>query len=336
MFTKDQNTLNLLAIAKRVNNQKENDDSLVKIRFDLICQRRGCWSLKQKQDLIDSLLFGFPVPPLYFVDNKDKNQWSLDGQQRCLSITGYFNDEFALSDTLSAYVDDNGTVYEVAGKKYSELHEDVQTKLNATNMNTYKFSNITNDEIVEIFRRLNSGSAFKKMELTRIETPIATTNFLNEISQEIFFDENAKISKSAKVHFGDHEVILQTLILFTDTDLGLSGEDIKNFALNYELTEESKTKFKELMEYVNNVFPDSKSYLKKVNIPCIIKICDYALDKNVPEATLAEWFDNFFHKDNLPTEYAETTGSGCAKKQSVNTRLDIIREAFEKDLLMEN
>lgn len=49
-------------------------------------QRKYRWSKEQVVGLVESLLRGFPIPPIYTCRNKDNQLEILDGQQRVMSL----------------------------------------------------------------------------------------------------------------------------------------------------------------------------------------------------------------------------------------------------------
>ncbi len=55
-------------------------------------QRRDAWSEQEKSKLIESLMLGFPVPPIILAENKKKKNSYIviDGKQRLLSIRRFY------------------------------------------------------------------------------------------------------------------------------------------------------------------------------------------------------------------------------------------------------
>jgi hypothetical protein len=324
MFKKTQLSMNYLGLVKKVVSGA--------VRFDLEIQRRAVWTEKQKQDLIDSLIFDFPVPPLYFVDLKDDFKWALDGQQRSRAMTEFFQGKFVLSDELDNYVDDDGAEYMVAGLSYAELPQTVQTKLNSTNVNTYTFSDISEDEITIMFQRLNAGTAFKKIELIRIDMPTAFTAFINEVSRDSFFADKVAISDKARVHFSDQELILQTLIMFSNADSGFTGKEIQDFVSYYTLEDDVKDRFREVLTYLNKAFVLSEKLLKKTAVPVIFKVAEIAIIEKVQPEEFYTWTVDFFKAQKTGGEYGRTVSAGSARKENVKRRLEVLRNAFTKEV----
>lgn len=328
MLTKVTIPTSVHTLAKKVNSGK--------IRFDLAIQRRGVWKLDQKQNLIDSLLNNYPVPPVYFVDNedkdsKDKQQWALDGQQRTRAITEFVNDGFALSDTIVDWKDEDGTTHDIKGLKYDELPEDVLVKLNSTNISTVILKDITDEEVTEMFKRLNAGTPFRKIELIRIDMPRDITHFVNEVAEHEFFKSKINVSEKARVHFSDHELILRTLMLYLDHKKDFSGKEIRNFVMDSIITAEQKSDFINTLDYANIAFPEKTKVLKKTSIPIILKIIKNILNSDkdkIPANTFGDRVTEFIKKQKSGSAYNNTCSAGSAKKENVMKRLEILENAI--------
>ena len=116
-----------------------------------------------KSLLIHSLLVGFPVNDIYIVE-EDGVMYTLDGSQRTSVCIAYINNEFALSkDTPNVTITSNvngekiSTEYEIAGKKFKKLDEEVQSTLLACSLSFCTLSEYTDDEVKEMFKRQNTS-----------------------------------------------------------------------------------------------------------------------------------------------------------------------------------
>ena len=111
------------------------------------------WDEYKQSMLIHSIIYGFQVPPIYFVENKNKNleYWYsvIDGRQRMDTVNDYLNDKFALHVNTPMYLNE-----EIAGKMFSELNSDIQNKMYAWCFDIVFLRNITEDEIKEQILRL--------------------------------------------------------------------------------------------------------------------------------------------------------------------------------------
>lgn len=76
-----------------------------KIDFNHIIQRSYVWERKRKSALIESMIIGYPIPPVFAKRSDDGtgkrggNIYAImDGKQRLSTVAQFLNDEFALSD----------------------------------------------------------------------------------------------------------------------------------------------------------------------------------------------------------------------------------------------
>ena len=117
----------------------------------------GQWNSKMKSLLIHSLLSGFPVNPIYIVE-ENKVIYTLDGSQRTSICIDYINNVFSLNkDTpnISITSNENGESvtreYQIAGKKFKKLDEEVQSTLLACSLEFCMLSDYTDEELHEIY-----------------------------------------------------------------------------------------------------------------------------------------------------------------------------------------
>jgi hypothetical protein len=157
-------------------------------------QRKTVWSLRKKQDLIDSLFRRYYVPKLVMRevrlnDNKSINE-IVDGQQRITTAQSFFRDEFKLTDTL------NDIHPEIGGKKYSELSSELRKFIdkemkfsaeiikNIDDPKNRKHQKIATD----IFWRLQQGETLNFMEVAHAELSSLSRNVIVKYSDDISFD----------------------------------------------------------------------------------------------------------------------------------------------------
>lgn len=115
-------------------------------------QRRGVWQPAARSFFIDTLLRAMPVPPVYLrmsqSPQKDKVvREVIDGQQRISAVVAYLRDEYALSGVIVA---------PWKGKKFSQLDNEQQTSIKDYAFGAEVFSSLTDQEVLEIFSRLNT------------------------------------------------------------------------------------------------------------------------------------------------------------------------------------
>lgn len=120
-----------------------------KLIYKTYFQRQSVWRDKDREDLIDTILLGYPMPAVFICDaetdydNMTKKYNVLDGRQRLESIFKFI---------------DNGYCYK--GRKFSELEDSQKKKIlnfNVALVQMYIDSTDT-EKIKDIFKRLNKSS----------------------------------------------------------------------------------------------------------------------------------------------------------------------------------
>lgn len=111
------------------------------------------WPVPARSFLIESILLNYPIPKLYLhqvTDLKSRKtiKYIVDGQQRSYSILEFYQNEYAISRTSE--------IEEVKGKTFDQLPDDYKQNFISYPLSIDLFSSATDDEIREVFRRINS------------------------------------------------------------------------------------------------------------------------------------------------------------------------------------
>ena len=129
-------------------------------------QRKFVWDTHKCSKLIESILMGLPIPPLFFMD-KGKNKYEvIDGLQRLTAISNFIlgNNWGSITNNvqrnrpakLSSNVDSS-----IANKKFEDLTPEQQKKIKRATVTVIDFRQIVPDNDRAkylIFERINSGS----------------------------------------------------------------------------------------------------------------------------------------------------------------------------------
>lgn len=136
-----------------------------KINLNPSWQRGPAWKLPRQVLLIDSILRGMDIPKVYLrclVPGNAHAHDAVDGQQRLRAIWEFQAGEFALDyPEALAPID----TFPVAGKKFSELHESLRNRFEAFEVSVAEITDATNDEITNLFARLQMGVSLNPAEL---------------------------------------------------------------------------------------------------------------------------------------------------------------------------
>ncbi len=117
-------------------------------------QRRAVWKTPARSYFIDTLIRGYPVPPIYLRvtqsgDRRRTIREVIDGQQRVRALLGFLDGDFALSRTLDA---------PWAGLEFDELALEHQDAIREFSFICEVMHGVSDAEILEIFARLNTYS----------------------------------------------------------------------------------------------------------------------------------------------------------------------------------
>ena len=161
------------------------------LTFDNPIQRAGSqWNLLQKSMLIHSMLANYPIPQVYFLKSKNEENVTIysviDAKQRITSVFDFIDGEYALDDDTPEVTVD-GTPYDLAGLRYSELSEDVQDVLKGYRFNITCIEDATEEEIEDVFSRLNDGVGLSTVQKARTVMGTELARWTKEMCNHGFF-----------------------------------------------------------------------------------------------------------------------------------------------------
>lgn len=128
-------------------------------------QRGEVWNLAQRQLLIDSIINKFDIPKIY-LRSRTSAEFAYevaDGQQRLLAVWKFFEDGYSLGEVRAP---NSG----VSGKRFSQLPPALKKQILDFEMTVSVVSDATNEDIRELFARLQKGVRLNPAEL-RNSTP---------------------------------------------------------------------------------------------------------------------------------------------------------------------
>jgi len=159
-------------------------DGVIEIPSDI--QRGYVWSEDIASAFIESLILGFPIPPIYLVKINGKFL-VIDGVQRLKTIEKFLDNDLRLKCTLPS----------LKGKTFKKLDKSIQHKLlNFATIPVYVLRIQTDKDelkllaICDIVRRINLGE--RRMTLTQVimcAFPTPVVKMIREISESKTFRE---------------------------------------------------------------------------------------------------------------------------------------------------
>lgn len=143
-------------------------DQILRVNHEY--QRGLRWTETQKCMFIDSIFRGYSIPAFYFhkvergnVNIRNTYYDIVDGQQRIDAIYRYSEGGFALPDPSSEsnfrfpiFVREDGCSW--GGKRFGDLSEELKERLLETNVVVYELATTNENEIRDLFIRLQGGT----------------------------------------------------------------------------------------------------------------------------------------------------------------------------------
>jgi hypothetical protein len=305
---------------------KSQDDKGL-LNKNISIQRKEVWDAERKSNLIVSILLDIPVESLLFEEAGGKRLNVLDGKQRTLSLCAYLSDGFALSPKIRLKEMD-GT--ELAGKKFSELPEELQTRIREYELSISVLRPLDSEERATVFFMRNQAISLSKMDLSLVVLGEEAMNAFDLLRSHNFIRQKIKMTEPARRKHTDLQVLLQYLILRQRSEMGFSGSEIMNFCDDIkngeaELAAEDTAG---LLDYLDAALPVKRQYLKKAHIPGVMLAARLAKDGGVPAEAFGSRLDAFFESLEDKPEYMATYGAGSAKRTNVQARVQILCESI--------
>ncbi|MDR7308220.1 DUF262 domain-containing protein [Rhodoferax saidenbachensis] len=169
-------------------------------------QRKEVWGDAAKMMLIDSILNGIPMPKI-FVSSTIKDgktvRTVIDGQQRITTILAFLADGFPLAAPYSG---------EFVGKRFSELHQNVQEEVLSYDIDFNEAKGLSDDELREVYSRINKYFvALNKQELRRADYPGDFLDVADDLANLEFFDDCGIFTATARRRSLDVEYVSELL-----------------------------------------------------------------------------------------------------------------------------
>lgn len=289
--------------------------------------------VSRKSLLIHSMIEGYPIPPFYFARRDDGKYDALDGQQRSLAIKGYLDGEFPLSEDMPAVTDENGYPVIITGMMFPELPEWAQDNIKDYSLTIYYFEGITEEEIAELFFRINNGKPLTSVELTRVKAK-SILKFQEIAKHEMIA---GAITEAGKRRYNDENVAMQAWALCFSDCRDFTTKGFRPLIESAAVTEEQVQEIGQALDYVKEVSellnPEEKTdkrVLKKIKTRSHLVSCTYvalkALRAGKPvdelKAVLYRFFDS--NQTSVSEIYNKSVGSGSAKPDKVQSRVQVL------------
>jgi len=305
------------------------------IKFDNAVQRGLVWDGQRKSLLIHSMLTGYPIPPFYA--SKCGGCYDmLDGKQRINAIVDFISGKFELEGIPDVEVEnEDGTtdMVDINTLCFDEMEEALRDELTSYPLTVYYFDSITDDEISEMFFRLNNGKPLSAIELSRVKAK--SRDAIQEIGRHDLF--KSALTEKAFERYTHEDIVVKSYAVLHEEEPSLETKFIRPLMAQMEITEGEQAQLLEIYDRilaVHGMIEDKKiarRILTRTHMVSIVPIVWRSIKEGLSEKQFTEWFATFFagkKSASISSVYNDCAGSGSAKKEAVRKRLDEIAKHY--------
>lgn len=311
-----------------------------RITFDNAVQRGLTWENKRKSLLIHSMIMGYPIPPFYSAKAKDGYDM-LDGKQRCHAISEFMNGEYKLTE-IPTVVTENGEEVDISHLGFEELTEELQDAIKDYSLTIYYFEDITQEEITEMFARLNNGKPLTAIELTRVKAK--SMEKIKDIASHEIFEES--MSKKQIGGFKNEDIVIKSWIALYNENKSFETKYVRPIVESMEITEEQAKEMKQAYERISEVHyiitqNGDSSLSKKIgkriytmtHLISLMPIAVESMKNGIDVEDFSLFVEYFFGEEDKTTisdDYNSRISAGANKRENVEGRLLEIKKAYDE------
>ncbi len=222
-------------------------------------QRRTIWSRPARSFLIDTILREMPIPPIYLrmfqsKDRKRTVRQVVDGQQRIRSVLDFVEGKYELSNSLEAGYKGSG---------YDDLDESEQDRILNYGFNCEIFSGISDEQVLEIFERLNTHSiSLNAQELRngKFFGPFKQSAYSTARDHLTFWRNHRIFSENAIARMREVELISELMVMslsgMQDKKASIT-DHYKKYDEQYELRTRIENRIRHVLDQINLAVPET-------------------------------------------------------------------------------
>lgn len=252
----------------------------------------GVWSLERKQLFMDSVINNFDIPKIYLhvTNQQDAGyKWAVvDGKQRMGAVLSFLDGGFALGNDFKYTGTRSCAVPPERGQKFADFHESAKELLTEVSLDFVEVRTDDEDEIEELFSRLNNGERLNAAEM-RNAMHGNIPPLIRQLASDEFFTRKLKFANRRYSHF---EVACKLLYLEhlhqrTNVELiaDLKKRQLDKFVEDYKnITPDEANKLltrtRAALRKISPIFDDKDEELGKQSFPQLMYLFTlYVLDK---------------------------------------------------------
>ena len=302
------------------------------------------WNNEMKGNLIVTALNGFGIPGIVFCERNVGESYVteiIDGLQRCSSFISFTDNAYRISKKVERPIisyqvfkgyDDNGlpvnenAEFDVRGKKFSDLPEQLQEKLLDYNITVDTYKKCSNEDVEYHIRRLNSS---RSMNHSQRALTFVGTNFalmIKRISNKGFFRDTYKATDFKN---GNIQRLISESVMLINFEEGWTSSPEKIGAyLNENANGEQFKEFGDMVDRVDDIIDEEtrKLFTMKDSFIWFRVFSDFSSMGIADEKFndfLANW-ETLKTKDVNGREFADLNTKATKDLSSIQAKIDYI------------
>ena len=309
-----------------------------KIVFNNAVQRGLVWDDARKSLLIDSILQGYEVPPMYAKKGDGNVYDMLDVKQRCNAVIDFVGDKFPLTEVSEDLEDYDGLLF-------SQLEPEDQDTILSYSLKVTYFDGASDEDVQEIFYRLNNGKPLSSYEQTRVKA-----KSLPEV-QKLCLMPLFDTEKTGRKYTGykREELVYKLLMVLTEDNPDLERKSLAEYIRSHEITEDevklATTCFNMYTTIIDNIMETAtdddrklktKIYKRLVSQTHMISAMPFMVRAAEEKRSLKQmqfWLESFYagkKRATVSETYNDNASRGSAKRASVDARHKALEKSYEK------
>lgn len=295
-------------------------------------QRSAVWKPDQKQLLIDSILRKIDIPKLYLRET-NSNGFTyeiIDGQQRMRALWEFLSNKYSLSEEAE-HVLVGEKLFDIAECTYDQLPSKLKVeRIHKYTLDVVIIQQATEDEIADLFYRLNNGTPLKPAEV-RNAMPGEMTETIRKIARHPFF---------SKVSFGNfryaHDQVGAQMMML---ELNGGPSDIPDRLLSKMYADYQKKaprvaeeRMTQVLDTLNKAFPEKSRLLNRAESINVYLLVSFLLSSTKLTKTFftefLAWYQASEAKRLQDNEYKLFMTSAANSRRSIEERFKIVLKDF--------
>ena len=317
------------------------------------------WTTEEANRYFCRILSNLPIPEIILCEQKKKGltiSHLIDGLQR-LSYAEAFKEnrikigsagaerhliqyrDYLLDDNGNRVLDEDGLpeyemkVYDVIGKYYKDLPDELKKRFNNFNINVTKFFDCTDEQIADHIRDYNNHASMNKEQGGLLNVSAQTAGYIKKISQKnTFFKNCGKFTDNNIIKGKLERVVAESIMLMFFRDSWIAKLDTIYKYVDENATEQQFLKlnshFNRLELALGDDNKDLMSLLTPTTMPMWIAVFDKFTTYNIEDSR----FVDFLNAYNSELKDKEIDGVSMAdfkdqqtkKKATITGKIDLL------------